>query len=186
MPPIHNDLTININQKYEEKMELLEKRAIGFILLGGITILAFFWQFKLCKKDMTEIKRDGHKYPSRLTFGLILCGCLILGIITHGLIAIYIDERHSYTYTQMWDQVRPTLWFSLIFIIKSYFGPIITMGSLAIAAYFYINYGMLTNLPIVTDLMNFAGSLAPDWLEKVYALVNSGFAIIMSLKDTFS
>jgi len=168
-------------------MSPLEKRALGFILLGAITVLGFYWQYKLFSKDKKQFKDAKYyninKAPARIKFGFWLCTLMIAGIIVHGLIAIHID-RQPYTYAQIWAEVLTTLLFSLIFLVKSFFGPVLTMGGVAIAAYYYLNYGIATNLPIVTTLMNFAASLAPDWLKNIYAIVYSGYAITTSLYDT--
>lgn len=166
-------------------MSPLEKQAFGLIILGGIVVLGIYWQYKLCQKDTNEFKSYRRKYPSRIKWGAFLCGLLIAGIIVNGLIGIYIDDRRPYSGAQIWMQVRTTILFSFIFLIKSYFGPILTMGALAIAAYYYLNYGMLTNLPIVSAVMDFTASLAPDWLENIYTVVYSGYAVVTSLKDTF-
>jgi len=169
-------------------MSPLEKRALGILLLGGITILGLYWQYKLLSKDKKHFKdvknyKSINKAPARIRFGFWLCSLMIVGIIVHGMIAIHID-RQPYTYAQIWAEVLTTIWFSLVFLVKSFFGPILTMGGAAIAAYYYLNYGIVANLPIVTALMDFAASLAPDWLENIYTIVYSGYAIATSLYDT--
>jgi hypothetical protein len=169
-------------------MSPLEKQALGFLLLGGITILGLYWQYKLFSKDKKHFKdvkyhKSINKAPGRIKFGFWLCTLLIVGIIVHGLIAIHVD-RQPYTYAQIWSQVLKTIWFSLVFLVKSFFGPILTMGSAAIAAYYYLNYGIIAKLPIVTAIMDFAASFAPDWLENIYTLVYSGYAVVTSLYDT--
>lgn len=169
-------------------MSPLEKRALGFLLLGGITILGLYWQYKLFSKDrklFKEVKnyKSINKAPARIKCGFWLCVLLIVGIVVHGLIAIHIDHQ-PITYTQIWVEVRTTIWFSIIFLVKSFFGPILTMGSAAIAGYYYLNYGIIAKLPIVSAIMDFAASLAPDWLNNIYTLIYSGYAVVTSLYDT--
>ncbi len=170
-------------------MSPLERRAIGFILLGGITIIGIIWQYKLITKDIKQFKgaisdKKITKVPYRIKWGFILCIFLIAGIIVNALIANYIDVRRPYSFSQMWKDVFKTAWFSLIFLGKTFLGPIITMGTLAIASYYFLQYGIINKLPIVSEIMDFVASLAPDWLEKAYTFVYMGYAVITSIKDT--
>jgi hypothetical protein len=165
-----------------------EKQAIGFLLLGGISILGVYWQYKLLAKDKKHFKdvkdhKSINKAPARIKFGFWLCVLLIVGIIVHGIIAIHVDHQ-PYTYAQIRSEVFKTMWFALVFLVKSFFGPILTMGSAAIAAYYYLNYGVIAKLPIVTAIMDFAASLGPDWLDNIYTLVYSSYAVVTSLYDT--
>ena len=170
-------------------MSPMEKRALGFILLGGITILGLYWQYKLFSKDKKQFKDVKHhksinKAPFRVKCGFWLCILLIAGIFAHALIANYIDVQRPYSFAEMWLDVRNTIWFSVVFLVKAFFGPIMTMGSLAVAAYFYLQYGMVAKLPIISAIMEFTASLAPDWLENIYTLVYTGYAALTSLYDT--
>jgi hypothetical protein len=169
-------------------MSPTEKRAFAFLLLGGITFLGLYWQYKLFFKDAKHFKevkahKSINKAPGRIKYGFWLCTLLIVGIIANGLIAIHVDHQ-PYTYAQIWQEVRTTLWFSVVFLIKSFFGPILTMVAAAIAAYYYLNYGLIANLPFVSAVMDFAASLAPDWLENIYTLAYLSYAMIMSFSDT--
>ena len=169
-------------------MNPLEKRAIGFLLLGGITVLGIYWQYRLMARDTKQFKdvrsyKSINKAPSRLRIGGWLCFILIVGIVAHGVIAIHVDKQ-PLTYSQILSEVSKTAWFAVIFLTKSFFGPVITMSGAAIAAYYYLNYGTIANLPIITSIMEFAASFAPDWLENVYTLLYSGYAIVTSLYDT--
>jgi len=125
-------------------MNPAEKQKIGFLLLGGIAFLGFYWQYKLFTKDKKQFKevkqyKSINKAPARIKFGFWLCIILILGIIVNGLIAIHVDHK-ALTYSQIWKEVRTTIWFSIVFLLKSFVGPILTMGSAAIAGYYYLNY----------------------------------------------
>ena len=165
-------------------MDPTEKTAFGFIILGLVTLLAIFWQYKLCRKDLSELKSRRRKFPKRLKFGSFLCILLLAGIATKGFIAIYLDKKDTYDFIQMGTDLKNSAYLSGIFLVKSYFGPLITMGSLAIACYFYFQYGEIGKLPIVSQIMDLSLSFAPDWLDNFYMIFYSGFAFVTSLMDT--
>ncbi len=169
----------------------LEYRVIAWIIFGLLAYTALRWQFCLLKEDFSNIQ--DHRYrgisgwqfmlPSRIKTGLFVCMIIGIGIIFEAVIAMQVGQRQQFPTSEVIANLLALLPFAVILSLKSFFGPIVTIGSLAIVVFYFINFQILLIPPLVESLFELASSLLPDWLSNMYLFFFTVYAIATSWKD---
>ena len=155
--------------------DTLEYILIGMSIIGGL-----WWQYYLRRKE----KYRG--LPLRVKIPIIIGSVFTIGILTHGIIGIYMDEKSVLDWNEVLMNSLKSLVLFLTFTVKSYLGPIFTSLSTAILIYFLFEHSQITIMNFVLRFFEWIFMALPDWVEGAY-LIGMGVIVVGgTLKDTFS
>jgi hypothetical protein len=150
--------------------------SIGSVILAGL-----YWQYLLSfKKDRLE-----GKFPRRLKVTAIICLVIIVGIIGRELIEIYIMKDQTHTLSNMFRLTFHALLLAALLLTKTYFGPILLTGTLAVLSYEIIMIGKLNSLALINNAMSLILDIFPDPFKDIYLVFSLIYVASTNLVDTF-
>jgi len=106
-----------------------------------------------------------------------------MGVLVEALIGIYVQNVAAFPTEELLATLTLLLPFFVLFSLKSYFGPLVTVGTLAVIVY---NLAYRQAI-IVPDAIEAAFDLATSWLpepvEEFYAMFYVAYALATSWRD---
>lgn len=165
---------------------------VTWIILGFLGFWAIRWQYQLLVHDVNRIHlhvrrkvRDPRKYlPSRVRGTISICLLIAMGVLVKAVISTYVQDTTVFPTEELLATLVLLLPFFVIFSIKSYFGPLVTVGMLAVIVY-NLAYRQAIIVPeAVEAIFELTISLLPEPIEEFYAIFYVVYALATSWHDT--
>ncbi|MCB9138789.1 MAG: hypothetical protein H6642_10625 [Caldilineaceae bacterium] len=117
---------------------------------------------------------------------MTICFLIMIGIVVESIISVYLGQSRSIPVGYIIASIVALLPFILIVAVKAYFGPVVTIGSLAVIVFIYANTGVFEIPAITKSLYDLAASFLPPALEKYYVYGFTVYALVTSSSDANS
>lgn len=163
------------------------------IILMGVSILAgIYWQLILYNNDggglfyVFDNIVEKYEAPKRLYAPIFISLILFFGTIIWGIIAILVDDNSQLNTLDFLIYLFRIFILGFLWIVKSYFGPLILTFLLCVSIYYLFEYGQIKHIPLVSMLYHWAFEELPGWVEITYYVLVIINCFGGSLFDFFS
>lgn len=173
---------------------LLANKVVAWLIFGLLAWWALRWQYMLLRNDFSRLT-DYLRYPTyqvhnaippRVRTTVTVCLLIGLGVIAEAFITFQAGLVSSFPFAVVFAQWVLLLPLFCVVSIKSFFGPIFTVGALAFAVFYYINFNQLMLPPVLESVFDFAASLLPESWERFYVAGFTIYAVATSWHDSFA
>lgn len=156
---------------------------VAVFLIGVVVLFGLIWQALLIFIKYREPKTPQTKYCDRL-FPMILIGdVVLLGTIVYGILCACDARRTDFTGAIFLSWVLKAMVFLIVIITLGYFGPLVVVFALSWEIYFWLEYGHLESLPILTPFVTWVFVPTEDWQPAAYVVFQCLYCLISSIID---
>ncbi len=165
--------------------------SLPVIIVGIIGLVSVGWQFKLLENDQL-VGRFGYRsrylydldhLPLRLKSGLVVGAIILVGVVFYSSYLLFDPKITNYTILSAAKCVGLALVFGLLFVLKSYFGPLVLGYVAGYSVYMFFQHDKLIIAPVVDWLLGLLFAHIPPWLDMSYTILLSLYLITVSGLD---
>ncbi len=159
---------------------MAEWRPLEILFLGIIVILGLRGQRRQFRRDCS------HPFPpKRLVPPAIFSSLIVIGYVVYAISLACDTQRREFTASHAFELIIKSLVFTLLLIIKSYFGTFFVAYSFGGFIYNYFEYQKFYPWPILEPLIDWLFSGAGKWIEYAYMAITIVYALSTSIAEGF-
>ncbi|MBL8398954.1 MAG: hypothetical protein JNL84_12580 [Candidatus Accumulibacter sp.] len=154
--------------------------SLPVILVGIIGFISIVWQFILI-----FIKDQSSDFPVRLIGGFLVSAVILIGVVFYSSYLLFDSQVKDYTILSAGKSIGLALVFGILFMLKSYFGPVVLGYVAGYSIYMFFQHDKLVISPIIDWLLGLVFSNIPWWLGGAYTVLLALYLIVVSGIDLF-
>jgi hypothetical protein len=170
------------------KLDPLDARkTLCYITSPLVILIGLYWQIHTAKEvDLKAFRSQPMDLPSRLKLSLFLSSILFISVIYNGFYQSFYIPESNYNLSMFMMELVEFINFSLIFMFKTYFSPLINILALNNVIWSYIHHPEAFSLRATLEpLVEVGGDLLPENLGSAYVYIFSFYFVLAGSIDSF-